>query len=330
MSINDLQKALGPLSSIFDDPEVTGVMVDGPNRISIEKQGTIEDVNARFESNEEVKEAIRAVLKAVDVEIRDEKTIYEVRLTDNSHMLAILSPTAINGHSMYFRKWLTKQITWDKLIEYNAVTPQFRQMIQSALDAHVSILVAGGTASGKTTLTNRILELIPPNERIVAVEQTHDLQFDHPRAVFLEAGGPAGVAFHDLILAGSKMRPDWLAIGELNGMEALRAMQIIGNGHSAITTIHAGNTEDALTRIETLCLMANLGLGLDEIRQVIASALRLIVYQECLEPNSKRRVTQVTELLGMENGRYILQPLLRYNHEAETLESTGIKPGWER
>lgn len=330
MSNNDLQKALGPLSPLFEDPEVTGVMVDGPNRISIERHGAIEDVDARFKSDNEIKEAIRAVLNAVGIEMKDERTLYEVRLTDNSHMLAILSPTAINGHSMYFRKWMTKQITWDKLIEYNAVTTEFRDLMQNALNAHINILVAGGTASGKTTLTNRIIELIPSRERIVAVEQTHDLKFDHPRAIFLEAGGPAGVAFHELLLAGSKMRPDWLAIGELNGMETLRAMQILGNGHSGITTTHAKNTEDALTRIETMCLMANLGLGLDEIRQVIASALRLIVYQECLKPNSKRRVTQVTELLGIENGRYILQPLLRYNHGTEVLESTGAKPGWEK
>jgi pilus assembly protein CpaF len=116
----------------------------------------------------------------------------------------------------------------------------------------------------------------------------------------------------------------------MNGAEAMRTMQIFANGHTGITTIHANSIENALTRLEAMCLMANLGLGLDDIREMIASALRLVLYQECLVPNGKRKVTQISELRGLENGRYVLQPLVRYNAESDKFEFTGAKPGWEK
>ena len=331
MSKNDLLQALGPLGPLFDDPDILEIMVDGPERISIQRSGSrIENTDLRFGSNAEVRETIQAVLKEAGVAMEEDKAVYDVRLSDDSRMLAVLFPAAIHGHSIVFRKFMTRQITWEKLLEYKSVTVELRDLVKRALDAHVNILIAGGTASGKTTFANRVVELIPPEERVVAVEQTHEFQFEHPRSVFLEAGESAGASFSELLTAGSKMRPDWLVVGELNGFETLRAMQIFGNGHSAITTVHADSAENALARIETQCLMANLGLGLDEIRRMIVSALRLILYQECLEPNGKRRVTQVTELRGIEDGRYILQPLMRYNTETERIEPTGAKPAWEK
>ena len=331
MSKNDLLQALGPLAPLFDDPDILEIMVDGPERISIQRSGSrIENTDLRFGSNAEVRETIQAVLKEAGVAMEEDKAVYDVRLSDDSRMLAVLFPAAIHGHSIVFRKFMTRQITWEKLLEYKSVTVELRDLVKRALDAHVNILIAGGTASGKTTFANRVVELIPSEERVVAVEQTHEFQFEHPRSVFLEAGESAGASFSELLTAGSKMRPDWLVIGELNGIETLRAMQIFGNGHSAITTVHADSAENALARIETQCLMANLGLGLDEIRRMIVSALRLILYQECLEPNGKRRVTQVTELRGIEDGRYILQPLMRYNTETERIEPTGAKPAWEK
>lgn len=128
--------------------------------------------------------------------------------------------------------------------------------------------------------------------------------------------------------ASQQLRGTWLVIGELNGAEALRALQLMGNGHNVLTTLHATSPENALARLEAMCLMANLGLGLEDIREIIASALRLIIYQEHL-PNGNRKVIQLVELKGLENGRYLLQPLMRYNAEQETFEMTGAKPSWE-
>ena len=314
---------------LLEDGEITEIMIDGTQRITVEKRGKIEDTGLRFQSDDEVKAVIRETLKMAGTDLEEGQTLYDVRLGDNSRMMDILSPTSIHCHRVTFRKWMKTPITWEQLLEYNAISPEGRDLIQRALQAHVSILVIGGTGSGKTTILNRIAELIPSDERVVIVEQAHELQFDHPRSIFLEAGATVAVELSDLLTAGSKMRPDWLVIGELNGSEALRAVQLMGNGHNAITTVHATSAENALTRLEAMCLTANLGLGLDEIRQAVVSALHLIVYQERL-PDGKRKILQMVELKGLEDGRYILQPLMRYHAENETFEMTGAKPGWEK
>ncbi len=330
MTKNNLHTALGPLAPLFEDPEISEIMVDGPERVTVERFHTkIEDTAVRFNSNDEVKDVIQAILESVGVELESDKTIYDVRLSDNSRMMVILSPTSINGHSVTFRKWIARQITWEKMIEYKSISAEARDLIQSALNAHISILIAGGTSSGKTTFANRVVELISPEERIVSVEQTHEFQFVHPRAIFLEADDATHVKMNDLLTAGSKMRPDWLIVGDMIGTDAMRTMQIFSNGHNGITTIHASSVENALTRLEAMCLMANLGLGLEDIREMIASALQLVIYQECLVPNDSRKVTQISELRGLENGRYVLQPLMRYNPETDQFEFTGAKASWQ-
>ena len=329
MSPKTKQTALKLITPLLENPEITEIMIDGTERITVEKRGKIEDTGLRFKSDDEVKAIIKEVLKMAGVEMEEAKTIYDVRLGDNSRMIAILAPTSINGHNVTFRKWSKRQVTWEKLLEFNSISAETRDTIQSALNAHVSILMAGGTGSGKTTFANRVVELIPSDERVVVVEQAHEMQFDHPRSIFLEADGAIATPINDLLTAGSKMRPDWLVIGELHGSEALRAMQLMGNGHNAISTMHATNAENALTRLEAMCLTANLGLGLDDIRQIITSALQLIVYQERL-PNGHRKVVQLVELKGLEDGRYILQPLMRYDAEKDAFEMTGAKPSWEK
>jgi pilus assembly protein CpaF len=323
------QNPFALIRPLLEDGEVTEIMIDGTQRITVEKRGRIEDTGLRFNSDDEVKAVIQESLKMAGTDLEEGQTVYDVRLGDNSRMMAILSPTSINGHNVTFRKWMRTPISWDNLFEFNAISREGRDLIQRALKAHVSILVVGGTGSGKTTIVNRIAELIPSDERVVVVEQAHELQFAHPLSIFLEAGAPITITMSNLLTAGSKMRPDWLVIGELNGAEALRAMQLMGNGHNAITTMHATSPENALTRLEAMCLMANLGLGLDEIRQAIVSALHLIVYQERL-PNGQRKILQMVELRGLKDGRYILQPLMRYHLENETFEITGAKPTWEK
>jgi len=327
MSPKTKQNPFALITPLLEDPEITEIMIDGTERITFEKRGKIEDSGLRFKSDNEVKAVVREALKMAGVEMEEGKTIYDVRLGDNSRMIAILAPTSINGHNVTFRKWMKNPITWDQLREFKSVSAETRDTIQSALDAHVSILVTGGTGSGKTTIANRIVELIPSDERVVTVEQAHEMQFNHPRSIFLEADGAIATPINDLLTAGSKMRPDWLVIGELHGSEALRALQLMGNGHNAISTMHATSAENALTRLEAMCLTASLGLGLDDIRQIIASALRLIIYQERL-PNRHRKVVQLVELKGVEDGRYILQPLMRYDAEKDSFEMTGTKPSW--
>jgi Flp pilus assembly protein, ATPase CpaF len=314
---------------LLEDPEVTEIMIDGTERITIERRGRFEDAKVRFHSDDDIRALVRESLKMAGRELDEDKTVYDVRFDDNSRMIAVLEPTSIHGHSVIFRKWMRTQISWQELLETRCIPAEARDSIQSALHARASILVAGGAASGKTTLTNRIVELIPPEKRVVTVEQTHEFQFEHPRAVFLEADGTIPVAMEDLLTAGAKLRPDWMVIGELRGAEAFRAVQLMGSGNPAISTLHATSVENALTRLEAMCLMANLGLGLDDIRELIVAALRLILYQEHL-PNGKRKMLQMTELNGLEHGHYILKPLMRYDAEQDRFDMTGVKPGWEK
>ncbi len=329
MSTKKKQTALALVQPFLDDLQVMEVMIDGTERITVEKRGKIEDTGLRFKTSDEVKALIKEALKLAGVEMEEGKTIYEVRLPDNSRMITVLSPTAINGHCVIFRKWMLNQLSWDKLFEYKAVTLEVRDLFQSAINAHVGILIAGGTGSGKTTVANRVIELIPPDERIVVAEETHQYQFTHPRAVLLEAQRTPNISMNDLLTAASKMRPDWLVVGELESVEAMRAMQLFSTGYSGLTVIHANSAENALTRLETMCLMANFGLGMEDIRQVIISGLRLIAYQERL-PSGNRKIVQLVELKGLENGRYILQPLMRYDAKKDAFEMTGAKPSWEK
>lgn len=334
MNEKDLLTALGPLAPFYADETISEVMVDAPDRVYVERRmdhgGQLEDVATPFKSPEGIRAVIDAVLALEGITLSPQRTYADVRFPDGSRMMAIVPPTAPNSPCLVIRRmlaWGMHPITWEKLIEWGSVTQAAYEFLQSAIRADVVMLIAGGTASGKTTLANRIAECIPPDKRVIVVEAVQEMWVRHPRCIHLEAGGPANVSFADLIEASSRMRPDWLVIGELWGPEAGRALQVLSRGHVGLMTTHADSVEDALTRLEALCLMANLGLGLGEIRRLIVSGLRLIVYQEKLPVG--RRITQITELRGLQNDRYVLQPLFRHNPEKGRIEATGAKPTWE-
>ena len=330
MNHKNLLTALGPLAPLYNDPNVITIMLDAPERVLVEvrQQEDPKDAGVRFESAEALQATIAAILAAAEVQPAAGQTVIDTRLKDGSRMLVVLPPTSVQGPTLVLVKMPEHRITWELLFEYNSITRQAYEALKSAILARRSVLVAGGVASGKTTAMNLIAELVPPEKRIVLVQTDFDLQVRHPRCVFLTAGEGTGPDLSDLITTASKMRPDYLAVGELLGAEAMRTMEIFSRGHSGLTTLHANSPEDALTRLETMCLKANLGLGLGEIRALIASALHVIVHQERL-PNGNRKIMQIVELRGLENGRYVLQPLFRYNHETETLEATGAKASWE-
>lgn len=201
-------------------------------------------------------------------------------------------------------------------------------MLKSALQHRLNILIAGGTGSGKTTVANVLTDDFSDEERVVVVESVYELQPRLGRFVRLAADSSPDHSVADLVELAAKMRPDRLVIGELHGPEAMNVLNVFNMGHDgSLTLIHANNPEDALTCLESMCLMANLGLGIREIRSLIASALQLITYQQLL-PDGKRKLTHIVELCGLENGRYVLQPLFRYNRDTNTIDSTGAQPSW--
>jgi pilus assembly protein CpaF len=324
----ELTRTLGPLAALYADPEVLEIMVDGPDRVLVERHGRLEDAGVRFDSPQTLQAMIDSTLKLGGILLGPGQTIGDVRLPGGvARMLVVLPPTAPAGPTLAIRKLIVPSLSWEKLLEFRAISQPVLDLLLGAIHARKSILVSGGTGSGKTTVLDLLAESIPAEERLVVAEEVHEIQIRRPRAVFLEAATPARVPMADLLSAAARMRPDWLIIGELCGPEALRAVEILGRGHNGMTTIHAESVENALARLEMLCLMANVGLGLAEIRSLIASALPVISYQQRLA-SGNRRITQIVELCGLEHDRYVLQPLARYSPETDTVEVTGAQPSW--
>ncbi|MEN8242798.1 MAG: ATPase, T2SS/T4P/T4SS family [Chloroflexota bacterium] len=329
MDKNELIRALGPLAKLYQDETVQAIIVDGPNQVYFERENHLHDSEINFKTTDALSQLISDVLTLAGVTLTANAPSADVRLTGNTRFLATMPPTAVGGPFLVVRKpFLGTRLTWEDLVEFGSVNQKIIELIQSALDARINILITGGTASGKTTLLNMIAGRVSNTERIVGIEDIHYLNIDHPRAVYLESQA-AGVPMPTLIETGSRMRPDWLIVNELRGPEALTTLQIFNSGHSGMASMHAASVADGLSRLETMCLSANRGLGLQDIQRMISSTFQLIVYIEYL-PSGKRRVTEMVEMQGLENNRYLLQPLIRYNREKDNFETTNTAPTWRK
>jgi pilus assembly protein CpaF len=240
----------------------------------------------------------------------------------------VLAPTAVNaGPYLAVRKFWKAELTLERLIEFKALDRAMVALLQSAILANCTVLVAGGTGSGKTTFLNTLTDLIPAQERIIAVEPYFELHLRHPRAINLCSDSSPDLTYGDLIKTATKMRPDRLIFTELHGPETQGIIDLLNNGYDgALATVHATSPEDALARLEMQCLTANLGLGLAEIRATIAAAFKVITYQQRLA-DGNRKVTEIVEVRGLQNDRYVLQPLVRYDAATEAFTQLA-KPSW--
>ena len=327
MNEKNLLTALGPIAPLYEDTSITEIMVDAPDKVYVERNGQMEDVDIQFAADTKLRQMIDSVLALADVQLSPQKTTAEIRLPNGSLLVAVIPPTAVHSPNLVIRKWPSHLLTWEMLFEFGSVTEEIRDLLQSAITNHKNILIAGSTNSGKTTIANRVIELIPETERVVIAEKIYEMHTCHPRTVALEMGNTTNMTIEHLLNTAVRMRPDWLVVGELFGPEAMLALQLFNAGNAGIATIHANNPEDALARLETMCLMANLGLGLLDIRALIASAIQMISFQEQL-PDRSRKITQVVEIAGLDKERYILQPLFRYNPKTAVVKPTGAKPSW--
>jgi len=328
MNIQKYLQALGPLAELYQDPEVVEIMVDAYDKVIVDRNGKLVDVAIHFDSPEALREVIDTTLALGGVTLSLDQTSGHMRFPDASRMLAVIPPTAVDGPYLVIRKTHSGHFSMDDLIGFGSVTPQQYDLLKIALSARLNLLIAGGTGSGKTTFANVLTDEFPDEERVVVVESVYELQPRVGRFVRLAADSSPDHSMADLVNLAARMRPDRLIIGELHGPEAMSVLNVFNMGHDgSLTILHASSPEDALARLETMCLMANLGLGISEIRTLIASALQLITYQKLL-PDGKRKLTNIVELCGLENGRYVLQPLFRYNPDTNTIEPTGGKPSW--
>ncbi len=296
---------LGPIQTLLEDPEITEIMVNGPNRVYVEKKGRITLSDVKFESNDHVYRIIDRIVSPIGRRV-DESTPYvDARLLDGSRVNIVIPPLALNGPTVTIRKFFKERLTAEDLIRFGSVTPEAMEFLKGCVEGALNIVISGGTGSGKTTLLNVMSSFIPTDERIITVENAAELQLHQDHVVTLESRPPniegrGEITIQQLVINCLRMRPDRIVVGEIRGGEALDMLQAMNTGHDgSLTTAHSNSPRDTLSRIETMSLMAGMDLPLRAIREQISSAIDLVVHQERFRDGS-RRVVSVAEVQGME------------------------------
>ncbi len=322
---------LGPLEGFLRDASITEVMVNGASRIYLEREGRIELTEVTFVSDASLRTVIDRIVSPLGRRIDESSPMVDARLADGSRVNIIIPPLALKGPTITIRKFSRVPLSVERLIEFGALTRQVAAFMKLAVRARKNVLIAGGTGSGKTTLLNALAGFIPIDERIVTIEDAAELKLPQEHVVSLEARpanveGRGEVAIRDLVKNALRMRPDRIVVGECRGGEALDMLQAMNTGHDgSLTTAHANSPRDALLRLETMVLMAGFDLPLKAIREQIASALDLILFQARFSDGS-RRVTHVTEVCGTEEGTILTQDLFRRATKSDPLVRTPQMP----
>ena len=314
---NNMRK-LGPLQTILDDHTITEVMINGPDTIFIEKNGRLQKADVHFNSARQLEDIIQRIVATVNRTVDMANPICDARLEDGSRVNIVLPPVALNGPIVTIRKFPDKVIQFDDLIRWNSVTPEAAAFLKSAVEAKYNIFVSGGTGSGKTTFLNALSNFIPKDERIITIEDSAELQIKTiPNLVRLEtrnanAEGKGAVTIRDLIRSSLRMRPERIVVGEVRGAEALD----MNTGHDgSLSTGHANSPQDMLSRLETMVLTGS-SFPIEAIRQQIGSAVDIIVHLGRLSDKS-RRTLNIDELIGYENGEYVMNPLFEFRRQPD-------------
>lgn len=313
-AFNSLRK-LDVLQPLLEDDDITEIMINGPTDIFIERKGVgVIKVDVKFESQEKLENVIQKIVGEVNRVVNESSPIVDARLKDGSRVNAVLPPIALNGPILTIRKFGKDPMTMEKLIGYGSVNPAIAELLHMMVASRFNIFVSGGTGSGKTTFLNALSNFIPRDERIITIEDSAELQIvSVDNIVKLETRnknveGTGAITMMDLIKSSLRMRPDRIVVGEVRGGEALDMLQAMNTGHDgSLSTGHANSTKDMLSRLETMVLMAA-PLPLDAIRSQIGSALDIIIHLGRLRDKS-RKVLEITEVLGYEDGKIKLNPL---------------------
>jgi len=302
--VNDIL-GLGPLEKLLEDQTISDIMVNGPERTFVERGGKVVMANIRFRDTAHLANICQRIAAAVGRRVDESSPMVDARLKDGSRVNIVCPPLALDGPYVSIRKFGRKGIDFAKLIEYKALTLAVARVLEIASQARLNVIISGGTGSGKTTLMNAMSRLIDHGERIVTIEDAAELQLQQPHVVRLETRpasleGRGEITQRDLVRNALRMRPDRVIIGEVRSGEAFDMLQAMNTGHDgSMSTIHANTTRDALIRIENMVQMGNMGLPSKAIRQQIVGAIDLIVQVE-RQRDGGRRITQVTEVCGME------------------------------
>jgi pilus assembly protein CpaF len=335
-----IQDALGygPLDPLLQDPTISEIMCNAFDDIWVERQGRIEAVDSAFADDVQYRQVIEKIVSAVGRRIDESSPMVDARLPDGSRVNAIMPPLAVHGSVLTIRKFAADPFQAKDLVNFGAWTMDLALVLEACVRGKLNILVSGGTGTGKTTNLNVLSSFIPEGERVITIEDSAELQLQQPHVVNLEsrppnAEGQGEVRIRDLVKNSLRMRPDRIVVGEVRGSEALDMLQAMNTGHEgSMTTVHANSPRDALSRLETMVLMAGYDLPMRAIREQIVSALHLIMQVDRM-PDGRRVVTAVTEVQGLEGDVVLLQDLFHHRvvpsvngKPSATLTPTGLRP----
>jgi len=316
---------LGPLEPLLKDETITEIMVNGSQRIYIEREGRIEKTSYKFESDEHVMRIVDRIVAPLGRRVDESQPYVDARLPDGSRVNVIIPPLALQGPVITIRLFSKVPYTMEDLIGFGTLTPEIAEFLEICVQSRLNIIISGGTGSGKTTTLNVLSGFIPNDERIVTIENAAELQLQQDHIVSLESRmanieGKGEVTIRDLVVNSLRMRPDRIVVGEVRSGEALDMLQAMNTGHDgSLTTCHSNGPRDTLSRLETMVLMAGTELPHRAIREQVASALHLIVHQDRIRDGT-RKLTSITEVQGMEGNVIVLQDLF-------TFEQTGFDDG---
>src|ERR671933_823933 len=330
----------GPIQPLLDDDSISEVMVNGPKQVYIERKGKLQRAEVTFQNDEHVMRVIDRIISPLGRRCDESSPMVDARLPDGSRVNAIIPPLSLVGPVITIRKFSKNPLTTDDLVNFGTLTPDMVAFLKACVESRLNVIVSGGTGSGKTTLLNVLSSFIPADERIVTIEDAAELQLRQEHVITLEARpanieGKGEISTRDLVKNSLRMRPDRIIVGEVRDGAAVDMLQAMNTGHDgSMTTAHANTPRDALSRLETMVLMAGVDLPVRAIREQVASALDLVVHQARLRDGS-RRILAVAEVLGMEGDTITLQDVFGFDWNAgrdlegrvlTALRPTGLRP----
>ncbi len=318
VGILDEITGLGPLEAILADPKVSDILVNGPDVIYVEKGGKLEKVDAHFRDNNHLVNTISRIVGKVGRRVDESSPMVDARLEDGSRVNAIIPPLALDGAALSIRRFGANPLSYKDLVNYGAMTPDMMNYLKAAVRSKCNIVISGGTGAGKTTLLNALSSFIPHSERVITLEDSAELKLQQPHVVRLESRPPniegrGAITIGDLMKNALRMRPDRIIVGEVRGGEAMDMLQAMNTGHEgSMGTLHANSPSDALQRLMTMITMSGVTLGPEALQQIIGRSLNMIVQASRLA-DGQRKITSITEILGMEGDKICTEEIFVYN-----------------
>ena len=332
---------LGPLEMLLKDPSISDILINGPKNIFVERRGRLEKTDVEFRDNGHLMQIIDRIVSRVGRRVDETSPMVDARLEDGSRVNAIIPPLALDGAAVSIRRFGSNPIKLEDLLNFKAFTPEMVMLLEGCIKARLNMIICGGTGSGKTTLLNTLSSFIQNDQRVVTIEDAAELRLQQEHVVRLETRpanieGNGAISATDLVKNALRMRPERIIIGECRGGETLDMLQAMNTGHDgSLTTIHANTPRDGIARLETLVMMAGFDLPVKAIRQQIAGAVDVIVQASRLQ-GGPRRVTHITEIVGMEQDTVVMPDIYRFVQEGVDengkafgyFECTGVRPSF--